>query len=151
GRRTVVTGYPVRRDLLLANRAAARQSLGISEDEPLVTCLGGSRGARSLNEGIAASLPELTERLMLFHGTGPLDEAEVRARAEQLNERRRKRYHVSAYFDRDLPARLAAADLVVSRAGASTLGEYPAVGVPALLVPYPYAGAHQRLNAAFLV
>lgn len=154
---TVVTGYPVRAELFSSSRAeagekktAARQRLGLRDDWPVLLVFGGSRGARSINQAVVAHQQALLEISQIVHVTGYLDEGRVLARRAELLPELQTRYHVSAYLHGNMVAALQAADLVVSRAGASTLGEFPAVGLPAVLVPYPYAGAHQARNAEYL-
>ncbi|MFN8453897.1 MAG: glycosyltransferase [Anaerolineae bacterium] len=87
----------------------------------------------------------------LVHVTGSLDEAPAQARRAELPPEWQARYHVFAYLHEEMVTALLAADLVISRAGASVLGEFPAAALPAILVPYPYAGAHQWRNADYLV
>jgi UDP-N-acetylglucosamine:LPS N-acetylglucosamine transferase len=80
-----------------------------------------------------------------------LDWPTVESRAKELSEVQATHYHAFPYLHEEMGAALAAADLVLSRAGASTLGEYPLFGLPAVLVPYPFAWRYQKVNAATLV
>ena len=150
GSKAVVTGYPVRRALFETDHATARQELGLEADLPLVLVMGGSRGARSINQALISSLAPLLARAQVLHVTGPLDFDAMLAVRQALPNALRSRYRVHDYLHTEMVAALAAADLAIARSGASTLGEFPAVGLPAILVPYPYAGQHQRLNAAYL-
>ncbi len=150
---TLVTGYPTRPDLFAAaesGKAAARQRLGLEADRPVLLLFGGSRGARSLNKALTKDVAAYLEICQIIHVTGTLDAAWVAEKRAALSPALRDNYHVSAYLHDEMIWALAAADLVISRAGASTLGEFPAAGLPAILVPYPYAGAHQKQNADYL-
>jgi UDP-N-acetylglucosamine--N-acetylmuramyl-(pentapeptide) pyrophosphoryl-undecaprenol N-acetylglucosamine transferase len=75
----------------------------------------------------------------------------VETKAKELTEAQAARYHAFPYLHEEMGAALAAADLALSRAGASTLGEYPLFGLPAVLIPYPYAWRYQKVNADTLV
>lgn len=149
--KAVATGYPVRPELFAVEQAASRRRLGLSAELPVVVALGGSRGSRTINEAVRVAWAELLPLCQVVHVAGLLDEPWLQREARALPSELAQRYHVYAYLHEELPHVLGAADIVVSRAGASVMGEYPAVGVPSVLVPYPYAGAHQRLNAARLV
>lgn len=152
----VVTGYPVRAELGAgvvagsAHRDAARQKLGLAPDVPVLLVFGGSRGARSINTAVAGQIEAYLAVAQVVHITGALDAAQIQARRARLPADLQARYHVFDYLHEEMPAALLAADLVVSRAGASVMGEFPAAGLPAVLVPYPHAGAHQTLNANYL-
>jgi UDP-N-acetylglucosamine--N-acetylmuramyl-(pentapeptide) pyrophosphoryl-undecaprenol N-acetylglucosamine transferase len=150
-RRVVVTGYPVRADLASWKPQAARASLGLPADLPVVLIIGGSRGARSINEAIVDGALRLAEHAVVVHSTGAphFDALRLRLTAS-LPPERHERYRMFPYLGTELAPALAASTIVVSRAGASTLGELPAVGTVGVLIPYPHAGAHQRLNAEFL-
>ncbi len=148
--KVVVTGYPVRPALFTADRRSARARFNLSEAERVLLIYGGSRGARPINLAVAQGLPEFLRRASVIHICGQAgDEAVLRERASGLPEDLRARYRLYPYLHQEMADALAAADLAICRAGASTLGELPAVGLPAILVPYPYV--HQEENADFLV
>ena len=140
GGRGIVTGNPVRPEFAAIGAAPGGPRL-------CVLVFGGSRGARSINRAMVEALPRLAAAVpapRVVHQTGADAEAEVSAayaRHPGLDG------VVLAFLD-DMPARLAAADLVVCRAGATTLAELAVAGRPAILVPFPHAADdHQRLNA----
>jgi len=124
--------------------------LGLRADLPVLLVFGGSRGAHSINQAVSACLPKLLEDFQVFHVTGELDYPEVQKTVENLSTDQRSRYKVFPYLHEEMGAAFAAAALVVSRAGAATLGEYPLFGLPAILIPYPHAWRYQKVNAAYL-
>lgn len=160
--RVVVTGNPVRDDFLRVDRSTARFALGIPDDAFVLLVFGGSRGARHINDAVAALAPRLLahEALWVIHLTGRTELERTRdAVLKALGDDRAStgegdphpRWRLLSYLD-DMASALGAADLVVARAGATTIAELTAVGAPALLVPYPYAtDDHQTGNASALV
>ena len=143
GARTVVTGNPIRREV----RALAGAPLGDRCTRVLVT--GGSQGARRINQALAGCIRALLEAepaLHVTHQCGDRDAEIMAATAAELPEALRSRYAVEPFFD-DIGPRIAAADLVVMRAGGSSLAECSALGRPMILIPYPHAGGHQAHNA----
>jgi UDP-N-acetylglucosamine--N-acetylmuramyl-(pentapeptide) pyrophosphoryl-undecaprenol N-acetylglucosamine transferase len=140
-----------------ARKDTARAALNLDADLPLLLVFGGSRGAHSINQALLAALPQLLPICQVVHISGQLDwpaigDAGMQIAAELAATAGRSdvRYHPYPYLHDEMVQALAAADLVIARAGASVLGEFPAVGLPSILVPYPYAGQHQDANAAYL-
>jgi len=148
--RIVTTGYPIRTNLAQWDKATARKKLGLDTDEPVLLVFGGSKGARSINNALLANLPTLLERTQIVHISGKLDWETVQNARNVLEPKQAERYRIFDYLHEEMGAALASADLVVSRAGASSLGEFPLFGLPALLVPYPYAWRYQKVNAEYL-
>ena len=149
----VATGYPLRRELLQmagTPQAEARALFGIRSDSRVVLVFGGSRGARNLNRALLANIERLLPLAEFIHISGQGEWDEVRTARERLPEALRARYHIYPYLHAEMGAALRAADLAVSRSGASTLGELPLFGLPGILVPYPYAWRYQKVNADFL-
>lgn len=144
-----VTGYPVRPGLKRWTRKDALEYFNFDPGIPTITVAGGSKGARSINTAIMNILPQLLKEMQVIHLTGHLDWEAVDANSRRLSPRQAERYQTFPYLH-EMGAALAAADLIVSRAGASTLGEYPIFGLPAILVPYPYAWRYQKVNAGYL-
>jgi len=144
-----ITGYPLRADLASWSRDKATQHLGLSSHHFTLLIVGGSKGARSINMAVLKHIKSLLEMAQVVHITGNLDWSTIEAAYKQLPEVLSKHYHIMPYLH-EMGAALAAADLVVSRAGASTLGEYPFFGLPAILVPYPFAWRYQKVNAEYL-
>jgi UDP-N-acetylglucosamine--N-acetylmuramyl-(pentapeptide) pyrophosphoryl-undecaprenol N-acetylglucosamine transferase len=145
------TGYPVREEIWAIEKETARQRLGLSPELPTLLVLGGSRGARRLNQAIADCLEELLASSQVLHISGRADAPWLRERAATLKGHQARRYVLHPYLHSDFPYSLAAADLALSRAGASVMGEFPAAALPSILVPYPHAGSHQEANARLLV
>jgi UDP-N-acetylglucosamine--N-acetylmuramyl-(pentapeptide) pyrophosphoryl-undecaprenol N-acetylglucosamine transferase len=154
-----VTGYPVRADLAVWDRLAALAALQLSPELPTLLVFGGSKGSRSINKALITALPELLTDLQVVHISGSLDWPAVQANRDSLpaqltalgrSSSLTERYRPFPYLHDEMGAAFAAADLVVCRAGASTLGELPAYGLPAILVPYPHAWRYQYVNAEYL-
>jgi UDP-N-acetylglucosamine--N-acetylmuramyl-(pentapeptide) pyrophosphoryl-undecaprenol N-acetylglucosamine transferase len=150
---TVVTGYPTRSDLVewLGRKTEARILLNVRTDLPVVLAFGGSKGSHSINQAVTSILPNLLESAEVIHITGALDWNDAQTMHDAMPASLAARYHHHQYLHEEMGAALAAADLVVSRAGASILGEYPLFGLPAILIPYPYAWRYQKVNADYLV
>ncbi len=148
--RVRVTGYPLRRELTRWTRAKATAHFNLDEALPTVLVFGGSKGALSLNRAVLGDLPRLLENAQVIHLSGEGNWPEVEAAARALPAKLAKRYLAFPYLHDDMGAAFAAADLAVCRAGASTLGELPYFGLPAVLVPIPFAQHIQHLNAAHL-
>ena len=150
GKRVVVTGYPLRRDLSRWTRKDGRAALKLNEELPVLLIMGGSKGARSINQALLPQLPTLLKTAQIIHVTGQLDWAVLQEATAGLEPPLAQRYHAFPYLHEEMGAALAAADLAVARAGASTLGELPLHGLPAILVPYPHAWRYQKVNADYL-
>ncbi len=148
--KSAVTGYPVRDEFWLAHRAGGRERLGLGPEEKVLFVTGASQGAHSINKAVAAELPGLLQLCEVVHLCGRADEPWLSQIRNGFPDDLRARYHLFGYLHDETPWAMAAADLAVCRSGASVLGELPAVGLPAILVPYPYAGGHQGLNASYL-
>ena len=148
-KKTTVVGYPVRDEFWTLDRAEARARLGLPLDATVVLVTAGSLGARRINDAIWPALPQLLERCHVMHVTGAADEAAANEQRSRLTPEQQARYHVRGYMT-DMPAALIAADLVVARSGASTLGELPAAGAPSVLIPGEYEGWSQAPNAEFM-
>lgn len=148
--RVIVTGYPVRPELQNIDKHTACQKFGLREDLPILLVFGGSKGAQSINTALINSLPQLLPIMQIIHLSGQQNWSQVDNVQTQLEPELAARYHPYPYLHEEMGAALGAADLVVSRAGASCLGEYPMYGLPAILVPYPYAWRYQQVNAFYL-
>jgi UDP-N-acetylglucosamine--N-acetylmuramyl-(pentapeptide) pyrophosphoryl-undecaprenol N-acetylglucosamine transferase len=152
GTTVLETGYPLREELMRATRESGIAHFQLDPRQKIVLVFGGSRGARSLNEALLPIVPDLTQQgVQILHITGELDWPTVQEKRAQLPDFQQRNYHAFAYLHDDMGLAMASADLVVSRAGASTLGEFPFFGLPAILVPYPFAWRYQKVNADWLV
>lgn len=150
--RAVLSGNPVRAGVLAASRGPARAALGLPEDDPVLLVFGGSRGARHLNQATVDIYSRLSEvpRLHVVHAAGTLDFDDARrrlGRAEASSPRPVADWRLVEFLT-DMPHAIAAADVILARAGATSIAEITAIGRPAVLVPYPFAtDDHQTLNA----
>ncbi len=150
----VVTGLPIRGEILSADRDFARAELKV-DDRPVILSMGGSLGARVINSAVTELIAERYERkdCYFLHATGKAGVAmfDVLQKEKNINLDENKHIMLREYIN-DMDRCLAAADLVICRAGASSLSEIQAMGKPSILVPYPYAAEnHQYYNAMELV
>lgn len=152
--RAVVTGNPVRPEILAIDRAAmqakARAELGLPGDRRVVLVFGGSLGARRLNDAVAALATCWHDRddVAIRHVVGSRDWDAARDAGQAGERGQAGLVYQRIRFEDRMDLALAAADVAVCRAGASTIAELTAVGLPAVYVPYPAAtGDHQTANA----
>lgn len=152
GKGTRVVGNPVRK-LVLApvSRREAASFFGLEEAPFTFAVVGGSQGAESLNRALLEALPRFKgEKVQVIHAVGRDKFVEHMRRTESLEMEPEVVYRPLAFIER-MDLLYGMVDLIVCRAGASTLAEITAVGIPAILVPYPFAaGGHQEANARVL-
>ncbi|UCB56592.1 MAG: UDP-N-acetylglucosamine--N-acetylmuramyl-(pentapeptide) pyrophosphoryl-undecaprenol N-acetylglucosamine transferase [Candidatus Omnitrophota bacterium] len=148
GDKAIKTGLPLRRQRKDCN-SAPLDSFAADKEKLTILVLGGSQGAHNINELVLNCLSgmdrELRSRLRLIHLSGRRDFSYVKARYASMGV-------VSCVFDflEDMPAAYRCADLLIGRAGASTIFEAAGFGLACLFIPYSHAGAHQKENALFL-
>lgn len=156
-RKTVQLGNPIRQAMLDVRQVTpqqARVALGLAPDVPVVLVTGGSQGARHLNQVVCDALPELLPHCQVLQISGTYLFEETLARGKQrlsvVDDKTQQRYRLVAYMDTEMPLALQAAELVVCRAGASTLSELALLGKPSILVPLPpeIGSSPQEANAA---
>ncbi len=146
----LLTGNPIRKEINQGDKEAFFQKLGLTESKPVIFVSGGSQGAQSINEAITKSLPELLKRAQIVHQTGEKNYDIVIHQARDVGVKEgHGGYFPFPFFNlEDMKNVYAAADLVISRAGANSISEIAANRKPAILVPLPSAANnHQSMNA----
>lgn len=145
-----VTGTPVRSDILRSQRSISFEKFGLNPSKKTILITGGSQGAQAINEVIVKCLPKLeplSGKLQIIHCTGEYGYEIVKEAYKQS----KINAFVCSFID-DMGAAFSTADIVICRAGATTIAEITAIGIPAILIPYPYAADnHQYWNAMELV
>lgn len=148
-KKVVFTGNPIRNEMLKADRNTARSKLGIEKGKPLVVIFAGSRGAETINNTVSEfiSRHKDEDKFHILFATGEAQHEKIMKRLGNINS---KFIKIVPYIY-DMADVMAAADLVVGRAGAITISELTAMGVPSILIPSPYVTAnHQEYNARAL-
>lgn len=148
--RAYLTGTPIR-DVAGLDRAGARARLAVPGGLPVLLVFGGSQAVRRFNEVVALAVPRLVERCCVVHVTGEAGVEEAGVVRDRLPDALRERYRPYAFLRDEMTDALLAADLLLGRAGSSTMAEASAIGLPVIVVPYPHAAGHQRANARELV
>jgi UDP-N-acetylglucosamine--N-acetylmuramyl-(pentapeptide) pyrophosphoryl-undecaprenol N-acetylglucosamine transferase len=138
-----VVGVPLRENIRKINRDEARKHLGLN-GKPGILCFGGSQGSEFLNKNFIKLVAELDEEFLIIHLTGKNNYRECLAMYEKIEK---AKFIKDFYYD--MQYLYSAADLIISRAGASTLAEISYYGIPPILIPYPAAGGHQKANALY--
>lgn len=141
-------GYPVRSAFTSPDGTAGRATLGVSGDDPLIVVMGGSQGSHVINEALRRDLERLLEKAQIVHVSGQRDYDALAAERNRLPESLRERYRLYDFIRSGFANLLAAADAVVSRAGATSVAELSAVGTPAVLIPGRFGAGHQIATAA---
>jgi UDP-N-acetylglucosamine--N-acetylmuramyl-(pentapeptide) pyrophosphoryl-undecaprenol N-acetylglucosamine transferase len=149
--RLVFTGNPVRSELAQATRAEGLAKLGLDEDVPVLFVTGGSAGAAQINNAVLAALPRLLEFCQVVHLTGEGELARVKFELRRhIKLDSHARYHPYGFLMAEMAPALAAADVVVARAGANTVAELAMLGKPTVLIPNSHMAGHQVENARML-
>jgi len=148
--KVVITGNPIREEIVQGSSEAARKRFNLIESKPVILVMGGSQGAFRINQDIVKILPELLRQAQIIHQTGEKTFEETkRLAAEAGIKAGRRGYHPIPFMQiDDLKNALAVADLIISRAGANSIANIAAARKPAILIPLPTAANnHQQMNA----
>lgn len=147
----VLNGNPIRESFATTDKESALKYFGLDKSKKTLLVMGGSQGAKTINDAILQNIKDLVEKndLQVIHQTGAKNFDDYIKELSKIwpEYKENKSYIVKPYFD-DMSMPLSCADLAVTRAGSLSLSELNLCGLPSILVPYPYAAAdHQRFNA----
>ena len=148
----ICVGNPIRKEILKGSEKEAKKIFNLQEVKPIILILGGSQGAKNINEIVLEILPELVTNFEVIHQTGMRNLNQVKAEAEVMitEESLRKYYHPFAFLNENyLKNALFCCDLVVSRAGAGSIFEIAAWAKPSILIPLPSAAQNHQLKNAY--
>jgi len=148
----ILIGNPIREKLTLGDKSQAKELFKIKSNKPVILILGGSQGAQKINEVVLSILPRLLELSEVIHVTGEKNEKVIFGEADKIlkfSENLKQFYHLGSFLNADyLMHAYALADLIINRAGASSIFEIAACGKPSILIPLPNSASdHQRKNA----
>jgi len=142
----IYTGSPIRAEIFKISATKARNHFGLTNDKPVVLVTGGGLGSQSLNDVVTTALPKLLEKYQIIHVTGEKDIEHVRFRLRAFSDGELAGYHVFSFLREDMPLALVAADVVITRAGATALAELAALSKPSIVIPHPGL-TDQAINA----
>ncbi len=151
--RIIVTGNPLRNDITSISNKEGKKTLGFDDKKPLLFVVGGSRGAKSINENIMPLAKECMEskKFQILHMTGDTQYESVISSYEEIGIPHNKSLIKVLPYVYDMPHALAGSDFIISRSGAGLISEMTALGKPCILIPYPFASDnHQEYNAKVL-
>jgi len=151
--KVIVTGNPIRGNMLSVSREEGLREFGFSKELPVVFVVGGSRGAKKLNESVLLLAKQCVSKksFQMLHMTGETQYEDIMKKYSGESIAMDTGYLKVMPYLHNMPHALAASDIIISRCGASTLSEITALSKPSILVPYPYAtDNHQEYNARAL-
>jgi len=149
-KKIILTGNPIRNEILNGDRLRASEIFNLTLSKPLILIIGGSQGAEAINDFVLRIINDLLKDYEIIHVTGRENIKEIQAEAQVVMDKDLdKYYHPIGYLDEDkLKHAYCVADIIISRAGSGSIFEISAVGKPSILIPLPTsAGNHQSKNA----
>ncbi len=150
--KVVLTGNPIRSDIVQGSRENALKFFKLSPDLPTILIFGGSQGARKINEMALEILPELLKKYQVIHQCGIKNYDKTKNIVSSFNLKNQGRYRLYPYLNKEMKDAYAVADIVISRAGANSLAEIVSLKKLNILVPFSTAASnHQFKNAKFFV
>ena len=150
-KKTILVGNPIRKELLEGSKEKAKELFGLTFEKPIILFLGGSQGAKKINDFVLQVLNRILKNFEIIHQCGRENFKQVQDEAQVvINEELDKYYHLFSFLnEQELKHALKVANLIVSRAGSGTIFEAAAVGAPTILVPLPSAAANHQFKNAY--
>ena len=149
-KKVILTGNPIREEILQGDKTGARKFFDLNENIPTILVFGGSQGAKKINSVIVKSLPKILEKFQIIHLCGKRNYEELKIKTEKMKLKNNSRYRIYPFLSNELKDAFALYDVIISRAGASSLFEIIALEKPSIIIPLPSsANNHQAENAKF--
>jgi UDP-N-acetylglucosamine--N-acetylmuramyl-(pentapeptide) pyrophosphoryl-undecaprenol N-acetylglucosamine transferase len=152
GKDVAYTGNPIRRELFILQKSGAHEFLNLEKNIPVIMILGGSQGAKIINDRILDALPDLVEKYQIIHQVGEKNLKEVMELSSVILDKNihKSRYRPFGYLNSSaLKMSAGAAELIISRAGAGTISEIALWGIPSILIPISETVSHDQYHNAF--